>query len=143
MSATDGGTYTLLIELPAAASIEVGALGEIDFEAGWYAYTGSAFGPGGFSRVVRHREIASGERAIRHWHVDYLLGDTDAAIDDVWTSPGEGRECGIARELSGDPIEDFGASDCGCSAHLVAAPDRHDHVEALDRLHHRRGMPLD
>ncbi len=69
-----GGTYTLLIALAKPATIAVGALGECEFSAGRYAYTGSAFGPGGFSRVDRHREVASGDRDVRHWHIDYLLG---------------------------------------------------------------------
>ena len=73
-----GGTYTLLVELPECSTVEVGALGSLDLDAGWYAYTGSALGPGGFTRVQRHREMAVGERAARHWHVDYLLGDTAA-----------------------------------------------------------------
>jgi len=69
-----GGTYTLVLELDRADSIEVGALGEHRFPAGWYAYTGSAFGTGGFARVDRHYELAAGERSTRHWHIDYLLG---------------------------------------------------------------------
>ena len=69
-----GGTYTLFVEVPERATIIVGALGEHTFERGWYAYTGSALGSGGFVRIERHRAVANGENDTRHWHIDYLLG---------------------------------------------------------------------
>jgi Uri superfamily endonuclease len=78
-----GGTYTLVIELPETAQIRVGALGTNTFDPGWYAYVGSANGPGGFARVERHRELAAGERDVRHWHVDYLLGSERADADNL------------------------------------------------------------
>ncbi|GAB3680164.1 DUF123 domain-containing protein [Salinarchaeum chitinilyticum] len=145
--ATHGGTYSLLVELPEPTAIEIGALGEIVFEAGQYAYTGSAFGPGGFARIDRHRELAAGERDVRHWHVDYLLGQPDARIESVWISPGADRECAIAGSLPGDAVAGFGASDCDCETHLVgeadgaaspgrlrdALADRHDRRLGVDR----------
>ncbi|PSP86054.1 DUF123 domain-containing protein [Halobacteriales archaeon QS_6_64_34] len=54
----EGGTYTLVLARDHSGPIEVGALGAIDFPAGWYAYTGSALGSGGFSRIDRHRAVA-------------------------------------------------------------------------------------
>jgi Uri superfamily endonuclease len=116
----DAGTYTLLVELGRDATVEVGALGDHAFERGWYAYTGSAFGPGGFARVERHRELAAGEREARHWHVDYLLGHPGAAVREVVRSPDADVECAVARRLPGGPVEGFGASDCGCPSHLAA-----------------------
>jgi hypothetical protein len=59
----EGGTYTLLVELPEGTYLEIGALGTRTLDAGWYAYTGSALGSGGFSRVERHLELAAGERS--------------------------------------------------------------------------------
>lgn len=129
------GTYTLLIELPDAAEIDVGALGERSFERGWYAYTGSAFGPGGFARIDRHRELACGERTVRHWHVDYLLGHPTTRIDVVWTTPHEDRECEIARLLPGELIASFGASDCDCDSHLAYTDERETLTAALADLH--------
>lgn len=114
-----GGTYTLLIELSRPAAIEVGALGELSFPAGQYAYTGSAFGPGGFSRVDRHYELAVGERDTRHWHVDYLLGHADATIGGDVRTPEADIECRVAAELSDAPVPGFGSSDCECSTHLA------------------------
>jgi len=147
-----GGTYTLLIALPEPAEIEVGALGPHRFDAAYYAYTGSALGAGGFSRVERHRELAAGDRDVRHWHVDSLLGHPTATIEGVWTTPGAGRECAIARGVASavgsttdgsgpvEPVPGFGASDCDCRSHLVAA-DRDALVTVLDERHVRRGTP--
>lgn len=117
-----GGTYVLVIEATRAATIEVGALGDRTFEAGAYAYVGSAFGPGGFSRVDRHRELAAGDRETRHWHVDYLLGHPATRLEAAITFPDADRECELAAALPGEPVDGFGASDCDCAAHLLAAP---------------------
>ncbi|OYR46768.1 DUF123 domain-containing protein [Halorubrum sp. Eb13] len=116
-----GGTYTLLVEFAASAEIGVGALGERRFGAGRYAYTGSALGAGGFSRVDRHRRTARGEHSVRHWHVDHLLGHPDARIDRVVRSVGADVECAVAERLPPGPVDGFGASDCDCASHLAAA----------------------
>ena len=128
MSGAGGGTYSLLIDLAAPAEIEVGALGEHRFDAGVYAYTGSALGAGGFSRVDRHRRTARGEHDVRHWHVDHLLGHPDARIDRVVRSVGADVECAVAERLPAGPVDGFGASDCGCESHLAAG----DEGESLD-----------
>lgn len=119
-----GGIYTLLVRLDAGAEIAVGALGTRRFDPGWYAYTGSALGRGGFTRVDRHREVAAGVRDTRHWHLDYLLGHPDATLASVVTSPGAEAECIVARTVEGSSIPGFGASDCGCDSHLAVDPDR-------------------
>ncbi|MFC4542952.1 DUF123 domain-containing protein [Halosolutus amylolyticus] len=118
-----GGTYVLVIDVPEPIEIDVGALGTHEFEAGAYAYVGTAFGPGGFARVDRHRELARGERDVRHWHVDYLLGHPETGLETAITFPDADRECELADRLPGDRITGFGASDCDCPAHLLAAPD--------------------
>jgi len=118
-----GGTYTLLVELAAPATIEVGALGEHRLDPGSYAYTGSALGAGGFARVDRHRRTARGDHDVRHWHVDHLLGHPDARIDRVVRSVGAEVECAVADRLPAGPIDGFGASDCGCESHLAAGAD--------------------
>lgn len=144
--ATDaGGTYTLLLERADAGTITVGALGTVHLPAGAYAYVGSALGTGGFARVDRHRRVAAGDHDTRHWHVDYLTGDEQTRLVDVVTSAGVEAECriadGIRRRLTSDeatatgspagpetvPVADFGASDCGCRAHLFG----HESVERL------------
>ncbi len=44
------GTDVLIIGVTESATIEGGALGDREFDAGAYAHVGSAFGPGGFAR---------------------------------------------------------------------------------------------
>jgi len=129
-----GGTYTLIVESP-ATTVEVGALGECTFEPGWYAYVGSAFGPGGLGRVDRHREVATGERDTRHWHVDYLLGHPDTSIETTVTTEGEEIECAVAESLGGGRVSEFGASDCDCAAHLIHGDDLDALVAAVERAH--------
>jgi Uri superfamily endonuclease len=118
------GTYVLVVDLAESATITVGALGDREFDAGTYAYVGSAFGPGGFSRVDRHRELAAGERDARHWHIDYLLGHPAASLAEAITYPDADLECHLADALPGERAPGVGASDCDCAAHLLAAPDR-------------------
>jgi Uri superfamily endonuclease len=130
-----GGPYTLLIQFGERAWIEVGALGDVEFPAGWYAYTGSALGPGGFARVERHREIATGERETRHWHVDYLLGHPAASVDLVTTAGGVDAECDVANRLEGERIPTFGASDCDCPSHLVHRLRRDELVASVAGAH--------
>jgi endonuclease-3 len=114
-----GGTYTLLVDLPATTTVTVGALGTHRLSAGAYAYTGSALGPGGFARVTRHRRTACNDHDVRHWHIDSLLGDTSATIDRVYYAPGADVECAVADRLPAGPVDGFGASDCGCGSHLA------------------------
>lgn len=118
-----GGTYTLVITLDTSVTLEIGALGEWELQAGRYAYTGSAFGPGGFSRVDRHHELAAGERDTRHWHIDYLLGHSAASIETVVRTPEHDIECPVARALPDARVSGFGASDCDCVSHLASAAD--------------------
>ena len=118
-----GGTYTLVLSVPEAATLEVGALGTQSFPAGGYAYTGSALGSGGFSRVDRHRRVAAGDHDVRHWHVDYLLGHAPVIIEEVVRTVGADVECAVADRLPAGPVDGFGASDCGCRSHLAFDDD--------------------
>ena len=137
-----GGSYTLVVDLAADATLSAGALGERDLPAGTYAYTGSALGSGGFSRVGRHRRTARGEHDVRHWHVDYLLGHPAARIDRVVRSVGVDVECPVAERLPAGPMDGFGASDCGCPTHL-AAGDRYNTGGGNSRAGDERADALD
>ncbi|MEF8778506.1 MAG: GIY-YIG nuclease family protein [Natronomonas sp.] len=130
-----GGTYTLVMELKRAVTIEIGALGTHQLPAGWYAYTGSALGSGGFSRVDRHYELAAGERSTRHWHIDYLLGHEAASIRGDVRTPGADIECVVAMSLPFSPVGGFGASDCDCSSHLAYASDGKQFRENVAAAH--------
>jgi Uri superfamily endonuclease len=115
------GSYVLIISLERKRAIEVGALGEITFEAGAYAYVGSAM-RGLDARIERHLR----EDKRLHWHVDYLL--EHAEVTDVVRVQSEERlECRIAGALARRlaVVEGFGASDCACPGHLFG-PERMD-----------------
>jgi Uri superfamily endonuclease len=111
------GTYILLVHLSSNLVVEVGRLGTIDFDAGMYAYVGSAFGPGGLA--ARLRRAALGPRRA-HWHIDYVLVEADLVgallkIDDTR------RECSWALwvgERAQGSAAGFGSSDCRCASHL-------------------------
>ncbi|MFB6154510.1 MAG: DUF123 domain-containing protein [Haloferacaceae archaeon] len=130
-----GGTYTLVLSLPTAATVEVGALGVQSFPPGGYAYTGSALGSGGFGRVDRHRRVAAGEHDVRHWHVDYLLGHPAVAIDTAVTSADADVECAVAARLPAGPVDGFGSSDCHCRSHLAHDPDPEALLRAVRAAH--------
>lgn len=123
------GTYLLVLSLRSEQRIWVGALGEIEFPAGWYLYAGSALGPGGLhARLARHQRRLTTQGMVKraHWHVDYLREYADWG--GAWIREGDRRlECDWAAALRRLPASEvvapgFGASDCGCPAHLVRVP---------------------
>jgi endonuclease-3 len=135
-----GGTYTLVLERDEDATITVGALGPREFPEGWYAYTGSALGSGGFGRIDRHRAVAAGENDTRHWHVDYLLGDQATTVDTVVRTEAD-IECAVATRVDGPTVEGFGhvtgfgCSDCDCSTHLTYHERRDLLLAGVERAH--------
>jgi len=115
------GSYLLVVDCTEPTEIEIGALGTRSFERGLYAYAGSAFGPGGLSRVDRHRRIARGDHDVRHWHIDYLLGAAETQLSTVELFPNRDLECTLASTFESQGcrhIASFGASDCDCTSHL-------------------------
>ncbi|MGC9317569.1 MAG: GIY-YIG nuclease family protein [Armatimonadota bacterium] len=108
------GSYVLILTLQRPATIRVGALGEVVFEAGAYAYVGSAMG-GLQARIDRHLR---GQKRM-HWHIDYLLADAQV-IDVVRVESHERLECRIASALAAQlrGVPGFGCSDCACDSHL-------------------------
>jgi len=95
-------------------TIRVGALGELDFKAGYYAYTGSALNSLE-SRISRH---ISDKKKI-FWHVDYLLKFGN--IVSVWSVESDKRlECntGVRYASITASVKGFGSSDCKCRSHL-------------------------
>lgn len=131
----DPGTYTILLELDSPRHIEFGAAGMRHLEAGFYAYTGSAFGPGGLSRIDRHRRVATGRNPTRHWHIDHLLGTEESRFVDVWTAPNEAVECEVAGAIDAQSVDGIGATDCSCSSHLHVGPERDPLVGAIETVY--------
>lgn len=129
------GTYTLVFALPGPTAIEVSALGSHELPAGGYAYTGSALGSGGFSRVDRHRRVAAGDHGVRHWHVDYLGGHPATTLETAVRAPGRDVECAVADALADGPVEGFGASDCGCRSHLARYDSAERALAATERVY--------
>ncbi|TET50968.1 MAG: GIY-YIG nuclease family protein [Anaerolineales bacterium] len=113
------GSYVLVLRLASPTAITVGSLGSIRFPKGYYAYVGSALGPGGLAaRIGRHLAPV----ARQHWHIDALRSRARPVA--VWSAVGrERRECVWARALSAlpgvlTPAPGFGSTDCRCSTHL-------------------------
>lgn len=122
------GSYVLLLELACAQTLTVGRLGALGFGAGFYAYTGSARGPGGLAARLGHH-LGRARRC--HWHIDYLR--RKAPVVAVWACWGETatvarfNECRLADRLSNrlplqKPFKGFGSSDCACLTHLLYWP---------------------
>ena len=110
------GIYVLLIQINKRISIEIGALGEVTFPEGLFAYVGSAQNNLEL-RVKRHQRK---EKRL-FWHIDYLLNNPAAKITDVlYKVGGKPEECKIANLLQqkAEPITGFGNSDCKCNSHL-------------------------
>ena len=73
------GTYALILKSSSDAMVEVGKLGRLRLQNGFYVYVGSAFGPGGLNaRIAHHVRIS--ERP--HWHMDYLRPALD--LNEIW-----------------------------------------------------------
>lgn len=98
----------------------MGALGDICFSEGYYAYIGSALN-GLEGRISRH--LKTGKK--NHWHIDYLLGK--ATVKSIVLAKTEKRiECGLAELFSEKfgRITDFGSSDCHCKSHLFYSENK-------------------
>jgi Uri superfamily endonuclease len=114
------GSYILILHLAQPTTITIGKLGTFDFPVGWYAYTGSALGPGGLAArlAYHHRRDKSFQ-----WHIDYLLAQAEL-VEMWWAIDNKRRECVWAsalRSIPGArvPVPNFGASDCRCLTHLI------------------------
>lgn len=113
------GTYALVLRAAQQKNVQVGRLGKLAMQPGFYVYIGSALGPGGLkARVGRHLRPA----VHPHWHIDYLRRETEWVA--VWYAYDiVRRECRWADAFSNSrgsriPLFGFGSSDCRCPAHL-------------------------
>jgi|GEM_PF-712377 len=113
------GTYLLVLACRHARCVQIGRLGRVRLEPGYYLYVGSALGPGGLRPRVRHHWRKAAQP---HWHCDYLRRACVPVA--VWFLTGPRRlEHAWARRLAQlppvtVPLRGFGASDCTCAAHL-------------------------
>lgn len=131
------GVYVLVLSLVRAKRVTVGQLRTIEFAPGFYAYVGSAMGPGGFKRVARHLDVSTGRNKTHKWHIDYLSAVAEInGISKIVT--GDRIECEMARNLALNPVltgvAGFGSSDCRCSTHLFYARHLYDFENAIQKL---------
>ena len=108
--------YVVASWVPRRETIDVGALGAVTFDRGWYAYVGSAR-RGRDARVARHGRSAKPLR----WHADYLFSRHPATK--AWLVDTAQDECELAGQLAlvRTPPR-FGSSDCTCGGHLLRLP---------------------
>ena len=106
------GTYVLIAAVTQMKRLTIGRLGSYDVVPGFYAYVGSACGPGGLrARVSHHLESTAAPR----WHIDHLL--EFALPIEVWYAISDRKlEQDWAELLESapgfrTPIARFGASD--------------------------------
>ncbi len=111
----DIGSYLLVLRLERERFLEIGGLGKVRLQKGFYIYVGSAMG-NLRARIERHRRKTKG----MHWHIDYLTKIAHGFLS-ISIRSSRRQECEIAQALSsvmksGTP--GFGSSDCGCLTHL-------------------------
>mgnify|MGYP006286939249 CR=1 FL=1 len=126
----DAGVYVAVFRLDQAKVLRVGALGEMEFAAGCYAYVGSALS-GLHARLTRHMGAS---RKKLHWHIDYLARNACPLGAFAWLTR-EKLECRLSSrvaELAHSSVAEFGASDCNCRSHLHFF--RHDPRPVLEGL---------
>lgn len=114
---SDKGAYLLLLHLREETPF-VRRHVPYFFPAGYYAYAGSAYGPGGIAaRLKRHFRADKKP----HWHIDQL---SNAAIHKEALALSGQSECAIADIMGHLPgihpaLSGFGSSDCmRCHTHL-------------------------
>lgn len=114
------GTYVLLLHCAVRKTIQVGRLGSLKTQPGYYLYIGSAFGSGGLAARIRHHLQPA---ARPHWHIDYLR--QISCLEMCWyTCDPQKREHDWAKVIAALPdallpMQGFGSSDCNCLTHLV------------------------
>jgi len=113
------GTYALIISCASNARIQIGRLGTMRLQSGYYVYLGSALGPGGLCARIAHHQNPSHRP---HWHIDYLRAHSQ--IHGIWfsydTRRREHQWARVVQRMSGAkvPLLGYGASDCDCRSHL-------------------------
>jgi Uri superfamily endonuclease len=114
------GVYVLVISVDKDISVNVGALGVVNFEKGLYAYVGSA--QKGLEKRIR-RHLRRAKR--KFWHIDYLLDDDVEVLKVLYENAGKSEECKVANKIGerGVSTKGFGSSDCKCQSHLFKLED--------------------
>ena len=113
------GTYVLVLSSRSTDLVQIGRLGALQLQSGFYVYVGSALGPGGVRARLAHH-LKPPRRP--HWHIDYLRAHT--RVDYIWYRLDTRRlehlwaEDIRLAEGASVPLVGFGSTDCGCESHL-------------------------
>ena len=115
------GIYVIVIKVDKDTNINIGALDNLSFTQGLYAYVGSAQ-KNLQKRIKRHL------RKQKHifWHIDYLLNNpASKTVRIFFKQASKTEECRIAQEIStqNEAVAGFGCSDCNCKSHLFRIKD--------------------
>ncbi len=111
------GVYVLVIYNNKDREVDIGRLGRIRFEEGFYAYIGSSKGDL-FKRISRQLN----KKRSKYWHIDYLLDFCKVKLI-YYSFTDRNVECEIARNLRLKPVKNFGSSNCRCKSHLFYSKD--------------------
>jgi len=115
-TAEDRGSYMLVLYNDRPLSVEVGRLGNIDFEKGYYVYVGSGLNSLK-ARLSRHRR----SRKKRFWHIDYITPEYFKLIKSYTihrTDRIEGHIADRVRSIAHASVRGFGCSDSSAFSHL-------------------------
>lgn len=118
------GTYLLLFAAAEPQICQVGRLGELAIQRGYYCYVGSAFGSGGIQARVNHHSKISMRP---HWHLDYVR--PAFRLEEIWIVYEEHVEHLWAEQLAANmsiPMAGFGSSDCSCRSHFYYSRHKPD-----------------
>jgi len=127
------GTYLLVLENRSIKWIDVGKLGQIRFNKGYYVYVGSGMN-GVDRRVARHYR----DRKSFHWHIDYITPSHMPITGSYTIRRSLNLEEEIAmrcEKISHGSIDGFGSSDSSRRSHLFFFPSPpHERRDFLDMI---------
>ena len=123
----DRGSYILILRLPAGRTLNIGRLGGVKFNAGYYLYAGSAL-KNLTQRLGRHKR----ENKKLFWHIDYLRAHAEVhlALPIRASHPLECELADALKKISDWQVPNFGCSDCSCTSHLFGM--RKDPIHTLE-----------
>jgi sugar fermentation stimulation protein A len=109
----DKGSYLVIYKNNKKTKIDVGKLGKIVFEKGYYIYSGSAK-ISISARTKRHKTNQQNKR----WHIDYIHPPFE--LVKIIRFPSLDVECMLSNFLSKyfSCVKGFGSSDCNCASHF-------------------------
>lgn len=114
----DKGVYCLIFSNQ-QCNLRIGSLNDVNFEAGYHIYVGSAQGTGGLKRLYRHVTLSKEGGKKARWHVDHInLDGHFKLVCVIYASTHRKLECPFANSLRSKPVNGFGCSDCACRSHL-------------------------